>query len=66
VLNDSILAWSSLEEERILIFDDYEWQYYEQNYHNPKLAIDSFLACYKPQLEIIHQGYQLAVKKKIS
>ncbi|CAG8646582.1 11052_t:CDS:1, partial [Ambispora leptoticha] len=65
VLSDAVLAWNLLKEGGIMIFDDYLWDRYEEEYNNPKIAIDSFLKCYEPQIEIIHKHYQVTVKKVI-
>ncbi|CAG8673231.1 13402_t:CDS:2, partial [Ambispora gerdemannii] len=54
-----------VKEDGIMIFDDYEWDYFEEEYNNPRIAIDSFLRCYKPQIEIIYKHYQVALRKVI-
>lgn len=64
VLNDATLAWSLLLKHGVLIFDDYCWDQYPEKYNNPRLAIDAFLSCYKPELEVLHKGYQVIVRKK--
>ncbi|CAG8741307.1 12921_t:CDS:1, partial [Dentiscutata heterogama] len=65
VLADAILAWNLLKDGGIMIFDDYEWDRYKEEYNNPKIAIDAFIKCYNPQIEIIHKGYQITIKKII-
>ena len=65
VLSDAVLSWSLLKEGGIMIFDDYEWDYFEEEYNNPRIAIDSFLRCYQRQLEVIYKHYQVAVRKVI-
>lgn len=64
VLNDAALAWPLLLKQGVLIFDDYCWDQYPEKYNNPRLAIDAFLSCYKPELEVLHTGYQVIVRKK--
>lgn len=64
VLSDAVLAWPLLLKQGILIFDDYSWDKYPEDYNNPRLAIDAFLACYRPELEIMHAGYQVIMRKK--
>ncbi len=64
VLSDAILAWPLLSKQGILIFDDYSWNMYPENYNNPRLAIDAFLGCYEPELEIIYAEYQVIIRKK--
>jgi predicted O-methyltransferase YrrM len=64
VLEDAILAWRLLKVGGIMTFDDYrDWNYYKDEILCPKLAIDSFLAIYKNQYEIIDSDYQIAIKK---
>ena len=46
-----------------MIFDDYEWDYYQEEYNNPRIAVDSLLKCYQQQLEIIYKFYQVAIRK---
>jgi hypothetical protein len=47
----------------IMIFDDYEWDLYEDQALNPRIAIDAWLRCFAGQYELIHQGYQVCVRK---
>jgi predicted O-methyltransferase YrrM len=63
VIADATLSWKLLKEGGIMIFDDYEWDYYEEEYNNPRLAIDAFLKCYQPQIQILYKRYQVAIKK---
>ncbi|CAG8782373.1 43082_t:CDS:2 [Gigaspora margarita] len=49
VSSDAILSWNLLKEGGIMIFDDYEWDFFEE-YLNPRIAIDSFLKCYQAKL----------------
>jgi predicted O-methyltransferase YrrM len=65
VLANAILSWNLLKEGGIMILDDYEWDHFEEEYNNPRIAIDSFLKSYQSQLEIIHKHFQIAVKKVI-
>jgi hypothetical protein len=63
VMSDAVLAWKLLKENGIMIFDDYEWDYYEEEYNNPRIAIDGFLRFYHSQIEVIYKHYQVAVRK---
>lgn len=63
VISDAILSWDILNEEGILIFDDYEWKLLNEEYFKPKLAIDSFVSIYKPQLKNLYIGYQYIIEK---
>ena len=48
-----------------MILNNYELDYFEEEYNNPRIAIDSFLRCYQRQLEVIYKHYQVAVRKVI-
>jgi predicted O-methyltransferase YrrM len=64
VLTDAVMAWPLLKSGGIMAFDDYGWQ--DERYSDgtyPKEAIDVFLQIFGKELEIIHQGYQIWVKK---
>ncbi|CAG8486942.1 5356_t:CDS:1 [Funneliformis caledonium] len=63
VLSDAVLSWNLLREGGIMIFDDYEWDFFEEETNNPRIAIDSFLRCYQTQIEVIYKRYQVAIKK---
>lgn len=63
VLSDNVMAWSMLKEGGVLINDDYEWNLLDKNYFRPKLAIDSFVRSFKPEIKILYQGYQFIVEK---
>ena len=62
VLMDSILSWRLLNENGILIWDDYTFQ----SARPPKPAIDIFLAMNADDLTEIHRGKQLIVRKHAS
>lgn len=64
VLTDAVLAWRILKPGGILIFDDYKWNRGGGEEKRPKVAIDSFLACFAGQYDIIHIGHQVALRKK--
>jgi len=63
VLADAILSWRLLKENGILIFDDYGLERYKEPYNNPRIAIDSFLNCHAFEIEVLHENYQLAIRK---
>ena len=66
VITDAIISWDLLAENGIMIFDDYEWKKLNKEYFCPKIAIDSFVKIFKPQIEILYVGYQFIIKKKES
>ena len=63
VVTDAILSWDILNEEGILIFDDYKWDKLKEEHFRPKLAIDSFVQMFKPQLKTLYIGYQYIIEK---
>ena len=65
VLSDAVLSWNLLKEGGIMIFNNYELDYFEEEYNNPRIAIDSFLRCYQRQLGVIYKHHQVAVRKVI-
>lgn len=64
VLQDAILSWNILNENGIIIFDDYLWNLLNDYHFRPKIAIDSFINIYKTQLNILYKGYQVIIEKK--
>lgn len=64
VLTDAILAWPLLKKGGIIVFDDYLWGDPRNILHRPKLAIDSFINIFAEQLEVLHLGYQCALRKR--
>jgi tetratricopeptide (TPR) repeat protein len=60
---DAVLSWPLLKPGGLLIFDDYEWS--DANYpgQETKVGIDAFIASVRPQIEILHQDYQLIARK---
>jgi predicted O-methyltransferase YrrM len=67
VLQDSVICWGLLKNRGLMIWDDYLWKHdNRQNNHElgrPKLAIDSFLSCFKEQYEVIDKGQQVCIRK---
>lgn len=63
VLNDLVFAWRLLKPEGLLWCDDYGYDRFLEAHWNPALAIDSFLACYQGFYQVLHQGYQVLLRK---
>ena len=63
VLADSVGSWQALNPGGFIVWDDYGWDKYPDATKNPRLAIDSFLAVYTGQYELVYKGYQVIVKK---
>ena len=45
-----------------MIFDDYLWGDVNST-TAPKIAVDSFISCFKDYIEVIWSDYRLAIKK---
>jgi len=63
VRRDAELAWRLLKVGGILIFDDYQWIDSSHPGQETHRGIDAFLASTKQELTIIHQDYQVIVRK---
>jgi cephalosporin hydroxylase len=66
VLEDAVLAFRLLATGGIMIFDDYEWisPTPEIPQSMPRIAIDGFLAAFEKEIEVLHQGWQVAIQKR--
>ena len=65
VLTDACMAWPLLKPKGLLVFDDYLWVPNARDIlHRPKAAIDAFTNLFAEEVEIVHIGYQLIVRKK--
>jgi predicted O-methyltransferase YrrM len=64
VLTDACMAWPLLKPKGLMVFDDYMWGDPRDILHRPKIAIDAFTNIFAEELDIIHVGYQLVVRKK--
>lgn len=67
VMLDAVFAWRLLREGGIMIFDDYLWRIERYGWEkNPAKAVNLFLRLNKGDFELLHAGYQLAIRKTIS
>jgi predicted O-methyltransferase YrrM len=69
VLADAVLAWPLLREGGLMIFDDYGWEGRPSGGPLPlellpRLAIDAFITAYRNEIELVHRGYQVFVRRK--
>jgi hypothetical protein len=46
-----------------MVFDDYTWGAARDVLHRPKIAVDAFVNIFAEELQLLHVGYQLAVRK---
>ena len=63
VILDAIKGFQALKIGGIMIFDDYFWSEYENNLHNPAIAINFFLRLKKGDFKILALYDQLVIQK---
>lgn len=64
VMLDACLAFHRLRKSGVLIFDDYELtESPEIEVLAPKLAIDTFVTMLGPWCEVLHRGWQVALRR---
>ena len=64
VLTDACMAWPLLKKDGIMAFDDYLWRLPGfTTVQRPKIAIDSFVNIFEDEIAMVHNGYQLIVRK---
>ena len=64
VLFDALFAWPLLTDGGTLIFDDYGWRPDLPLGKRPKPAIDRFLSLHEDEIEVLHVGHQVIVRKR--
>jgi hypothetical protein len=65
VILDGLMVLPKMKPGGIILFDDYKWENPDGlRVHLPEPAIDAFLELCDDQVEVIHKGYQVAVKVK--
>jgi len=64
VLTDACMAWPLLNKGGFMVFDDYLWGDARDILHRPKPAIDAFVNIFSEEIEMVHMGYQLIIRKK--
>ncbi|MBD2088996.1 tetratricopeptide repeat protein [Microcoleus sp. FACHB-1515] len=64
VEQDARLAWPLLQAGGLLIFDDYLWSDSQFPHDDPRLGIDAFLNSVRDRFELVHQHYQLVIRKR--
>ena len=62
VITDGIMSWYLLKKNGLMIFDDYLWGDCNSTL-SPKLAVDSFVDCFKDYIEVVWSKYRLTIKK---
>ena len=65
VKKDAINSFKYLNNNGIIIFDDFLWSYYNKKlFNNPINALLPFLRNNHSKIEILYINYQLIIKKK--
>ena len=64
VLMDAVLSWTLLKPGGLLLFDDYLWEPEKQASQRPQMAIDVFLESFAGRFELVHQDYQVVIRKR--
>ena len=64
VFQDALLSWPLMKMGSTIVFDDYRWTDPDFPSEDPKIGIDAFVDLFADCLEILHQDYQLIVRKK--
>ncbi|MBN3458566.1 class I SAM-dependent methyltransferase [Mycobacterium sp. DSM 3803] len=65
-LTDSVNAWRLLKQGGVMIFDDVMWPAYRRAHANTAWAIASFLKYHAREFSILHAGYQIIIRKRVS
>ena len=63
VLADAILTWKLLPVGGLIVFDDYELRQGFPPELRPKTAIDAFVAAHCNELEEVHRGHQVMLRR---
>jgi predicted O-methyltransferase YrrM len=63
VHHDAVLSWPMINDRGIVMFDDYEWSFFEDERRHPKLGVDTFLLTHAGQYRELHRGYQIIIEK---
>ena len=69
VLEDAVLSWRLVKPGGLLIFDDYrQVKRYKKDgkeiLETPKVAIDPFVQCFEDYFDVVHNEYQLILRRK--
>lgn len=63
VLEDAILSFRLLKSGGVMIFDDYQWKGFPEDYNNPKLGMDAFREVFRNQIKLIENALQMILVK---
>ncbi len=65
VFTDAALCFLLLQTGGVLVFDDVEWQAYQDERKTPRIAVEAFLRCFAGRYELLFRGWQVAVRKTL-
>jgi predicted O-methyltransferase YrrM len=64
VLVDAMLVWRCTAAGAVVVVDDYQWPNHpRRSPEHPAEGIDAFLSVHRHELEIVHVGYQLCMRR---
>ncbi len=63
-LTDMVMAWPLLKTAGLMIVDDYTWSLDSPLHLRPKMAVDTWLACFHEQYTMVAMGLQVVVRKR--
>jgi predicted O-methyltransferase YrrM len=66
VLTDLVLSWDLLAQGGFLVLDDYRWGAGKKwpMHLRPQFSIDAFISAYAKEIEVVHRGYQVILRKQ--
>ena len=67
VLTDAVLGWGLVKVGGFIVFDDYDFQFYDSLNagQDTKIGIDAFLKGFHKNVNIIYQAHQVIVEKTL-
>jgi len=64
VLQDAVMSWDILNNDGIMIFDDYMGgSESDPNHSKPRMAVEAFITSVEPSVEILYAKYQVIIRK---
>jgi predicted O-methyltransferase YrrM len=63
VLADATQCWPLVRDGGLVIFDDYEWTFFDDPVRHPRQGVDRFLASHAGHYRELHRGYQVIIEK---
>ena len=65
LMSNCVLAFELLEDNGIMIFDDYIWDDMNNEFFYSKITIETFLYTFKTKIKILNNKYQIILQKNI-